>query len=97
MWPLAPHPTNKNELIVWDLAHDPAELLAWANERLAKHQRLSTLAFRDEFPRNALGKVIKRVLREELHSLRQEVRELKSRRPDRAEAPVPERESPRPL
>lgn len=28
VWPLAQHPTNKNELIVWDLAHDPAELLA---------------------------------------------------------------------
>ncbi|PXW92421.1 exodeoxyribonuclease I subunit C [Sphaerotilus hippei] len=27
VWPLAPHPTNKNELIVWDLAHDPAELM----------------------------------------------------------------------
>ena len=26
MWPLAMHPTNKNELIAWDLAHDPAEL-----------------------------------------------------------------------
>jgi exodeoxyribonuclease-1 len=26
VWPLAQHPTNKNELIVWDLAHDPAEL-----------------------------------------------------------------------
>ena len=26
VWPLAGHPTNKNELIVWDLAHDPAEL-----------------------------------------------------------------------
>ncbi len=26
VWPLAPHPTNKNELIVWDLGHDPAEL-----------------------------------------------------------------------
>jgi exodeoxyribonuclease-1 len=26
VWPLAPHPTNKNELIVWDLAFDPAEL-----------------------------------------------------------------------
>lgn len=24
--PLGPHPTNQNELIVWDLAHDPAEL-----------------------------------------------------------------------
>lgn len=26
VWPLAPHPTNKNELIVWDLAEDPTEL-----------------------------------------------------------------------
>ena len=26
VWPLAPHPTNKNELIVWDLSEDPAEL-----------------------------------------------------------------------
>jgi exodeoxyribonuclease-1 len=25
--PLAPHPTNKNEVIVWDLAADPAELM----------------------------------------------------------------------
>lgn len=28
VWPLAPHPTNRNELIVWDLAEDPAELFA---------------------------------------------------------------------
>ena len=26
VWPLAQHPTNKNELIVWDLLHDPALL-----------------------------------------------------------------------
>ncbi|SMC29206.1 Exodeoxyribonuclease I subunit C [Andreprevotia lacus DSM 23236] len=26
VWPLAWHPTNKNELIVWDLRHDPALL-----------------------------------------------------------------------
>jgi hypothetical protein len=26
VWPLAAHPGNKNELIVWDLAHDPREL-----------------------------------------------------------------------
>ncbi|MDO8776412.1 MAG: exodeoxyribonuclease I [Burkholderiaceae bacterium] len=26
MFPLAMHPTNKNELIAWDLAHDPREL-----------------------------------------------------------------------
>jgi len=28
VWPLAAHPTNKNELLVWDCAHDPAELFA---------------------------------------------------------------------
>lgn len=28
MWPLAMHPTNKNEVIAWDLSADPAELAA---------------------------------------------------------------------
>jgi exodeoxyribonuclease-1 len=28
VWPLAPHPTNKNEIIVWDLREDPSELLS---------------------------------------------------------------------
>lgn len=27
VWPLAPHPSNRNEIIVWDLSRDPAELL----------------------------------------------------------------------
>jgi exodeoxyribonuclease-1 len=26
MWPLANHPTNRNELLAWNLAHDPSEL-----------------------------------------------------------------------
>jgi exodeoxyribonuclease-1 len=26
VWPLAPHPVNKNEIIVWDLGQDPSEL-----------------------------------------------------------------------
>ncbi|HET8870617.1 MAG TPA: exodeoxyribonuclease I [Aquabacterium sp.] len=26
VWPLAPHPSNKNEIIVWDLSFDPTEL-----------------------------------------------------------------------
>ncbi len=43
---------------------DAATILEWANERLAKHQRLQAVEFRDDFPRNALGKVLKRLLRE---------------------------------
>ena len=26
VWPIAPHPTNKNEVVVWDLGVDPTEL-----------------------------------------------------------------------
>ncbi|WP_353230011.1 AMP-binding protein [Novosphingobium sp.] len=42
---------------------DPAVLLEWANARLARTQRLAALELRTEFPRNALGKVLKRELR----------------------------------
>ena len=34
VWPLAPHPTNKNELLVWDLSHDPQELAGLDAETL---------------------------------------------------------------
>ena len=44
---------------------DADAICAWANQRLAKHQRISAVRFRDDFPRNALGKVLKRELREE--------------------------------
>ena len=46
VWPLALHPTNKNELIVWDLAHDPAELATL--DAAAARQRLFTRS--DELP-----------------------------------------------
>ncbi|MEN3950889.1 AMP-binding protein [Iodidimonas sp. SYSU 1G8] len=45
-------------------AADAGSIRNWANERLAKPQRVSVLELRDEFPRNALGKVVKRLLRE---------------------------------
>jgi len=34
VWPLAPHPTNKNELLVWDLSRDPQELEGLDAEQL---------------------------------------------------------------
>lgn len=42
VWPLAPHPTHKNEVIVWDLARDPAELFSLSFEQV--RQRLYTRA-----------------------------------------------------
>jgi exodeoxyribonuclease-1 len=46
VWPLGPHPTNKNEVIVWDLAHDPRELLGLDAETVRR--RLYTR--QDELP-----------------------------------------------
>jgi acyl-CoA synthetase (AMP-forming)/AMP-acid ligase II len=45
-------------------AVDAGELLAWANERLGKMQRLAELVIVDALPRSAIGKVLKRELRE---------------------------------
>jgi acyl-CoA synthetase (AMP-forming)/AMP-acid ligase II len=41
-----------------------AELLAWFNQRVGKTQRLAALRYLDELPRSAIGKVLKRELRE---------------------------------
>lgn len=38
VWPLAPHPLHKNEIIVWDLAQDPAELFELSSAQV--RQRL---------------------------------------------------------
>jgi acyl-CoA synthetase (AMP-forming)/AMP-acid ligase II len=44
---------------------DPAEdLRRWANERLAKTQRISVLYVAAALPRNAIGKILKRELRD---------------------------------
>jgi long-chain acyl-CoA synthetase len=42
-------------------------LLQWANDQLGKTQRLARLGFIDELPRSAIGKVLKRELRERDH------------------------------
>ena len=47
-----------------DAAVDAEVLRAWANERLGKTQRISHLQFVDELPRSAIGKVLKRDLRD---------------------------------
>ena len=46
MWPLANHPTNKNELIAWDLGQDPAMLA----DLSAADVRLRMFSKRDELP-----------------------------------------------
>ena len=47
-------------------APDPKDLLAWANARLGKVQRLAEVRLADDLPRNVLGKVLKRELRRRL-------------------------------
>jgi exodeoxyribonuclease-1 len=46
VWPLAPHPTNRNEIIVWNLAHDPGELAGLSVQDM--QQRL--FSRRDDLP-----------------------------------------------
>jgi acyl-CoA synthetase (AMP-forming)/AMP-acid ligase II len=43
---------------------DPAELLDWANRRVGRTQRLAAVELLDALPRSAIGKVLKRELRE---------------------------------
>ena len=45
-------------------ASDPAEIIAWARERIAGFKAPKTVDFTDAFPRNLSGKVLRRELRE---------------------------------
>ncbi|MCM0607964.1 MAG: AMP-binding protein [Ideonella sp. WA131b] len=54
---------------------DAQTLRAWCNDRVSKIQRLASLEFVKEFPRNALGKVLKRALREQWSGLAPPVRQ----------------------
>ncbi len=42
-----------------------AEIIAWAKERMAGYKRPQVIEFRDSLPTSAVGKVLRRVLREE--------------------------------
>ena len=48
------------------VAHDPAAILAAVNAQLGRTQRLSALHVADDLPRSAIGKVLKRDLRDRL-------------------------------
>ena len=45
-------------------AADGPALMAWVNERVGKTQRLSALELTETLPRSAIGKVLKRELRD---------------------------------
>ena len=49
---------------------DEQELIALCRQRLAGYKKPSAVVFRDTLPRNATGKVLKRVLRDELEGSR---------------------------
>ena len=46
MWPLCNHPTNRNEILAWDLRHDPSELAALDADTI----RLRLFSRRDALP-----------------------------------------------
>ncbi len=78
MWPLASHPMNKNELIAWDLAHDPRELADLNAEAI--RTRLFTRA--DALPEGVARLPIKTV---HLNKSPMVVGKLKTLRPELAE------------
>ena len=65
-----PEPTRGERVIAYvvlvpGLAPDRTELLAYCAERLAAYKVPSEITARDELPHNMIGKVLRRVLRDE--------------------------------
>ena len=50
---------------------EPETILDWVNARVGKTQRLAGLQMVDELPRNAIGKVLKRELRDRYQAARE--------------------------
>ena len=57
MWPLASHPTNRNELIAWDLSQDPSELARLDADTI----RLRMFTRSDELPEGVTRLPVKTV------------------------------------
>ncbi|WP_239057994.1 exodeoxyribonuclease I [Crenobacter caeni] len=53
VWPLAEHPVNRNEVIVWDLAYDPSELAGLSSEEI----RLRLFSDQDTLAANGLARL----------------------------------------
>jgi long-chain acyl-CoA synthetase len=51
-------------------ATSPQDVLQWANARLGKTQRLSAIEIIESLPRSAIGKVLKRELRDRFMTAR---------------------------
>ena len=78
MWPLTSHPTNRNELLAWDLAYDPSEL-AQLNAAQVR-ERLFTR--REELPEGVTRLPVKSV---HLNKSPMVVGNLRTLRPELAE------------
>jgi exodeoxyribonuclease-1 len=77
-WPLAVHPTNKNEIIVWNLAHDPRELLGMN----AKSIRLRMFTKAEDLPEGVGRLPIKSI---HLNKSPIVIRNLKTLQPEKAQ------------
>ena len=77
VWPLAQHPTNKNEILVWDCRHDPSELFAMDVETI----RLRMFTRSAELPEGMTRLPVKSV---HLNKSPMLVGNLKTLRPDLA-------------
>ncbi|MHB1656219.1 MAG: exodeoxyribonuclease I [Burkholderiales bacterium] len=76
-WPLAVHPANKNEIIAWDLAYDPAELFALDADAI----RLRLFSKSDALPEGVTRLPVKSV---HLNKSPVVIGQLKTLAPDRA-------------
>ena len=78
MWPLASHPTNKNELIAWDLGQDPSMLA----DMSAADLRLRMFSKRDELPEGVQRLPVKTI---HLNKSPMVISSLKTLRPELAQ------------